>query len=149
MGFVHYYFGTGRAWLGWLAAGLRGICMIPNFFGQPALNFPEITGLHHFPFLGEIVAMPEGKTSPWLLLAYLSSVFFLTYVVDASLQLWRRGGADDRRRALFVGGGIVFFIVLAQGASVFINAPDEIKLPLLRQHPLYVLIVASMGFRHT
>ncbi len=39
LGFVHFYFGTGRLWLGVLACGLRALCLVVNFALPPNLNF--------------------------------------------------------------------------------------------------------------
>lgn len=144
VGFVHLYFGTARLWLGVVAAVLRLLCLIPNFFLQPNLAFSEITGLRQFEFLGEMVSMPMGKPSPWLVLPYLSSLLMLVFVVDASLRLWRKGTLEGRRRAVVVGGGMVFFVIMAQGASVLINA-GVINFPFFISIP-FMAIVAAMGF---
>jgi two-component system sensor kinase FixL len=148
VGFGHHYFGTGRLWLGVVAAGLRILCLIPNFLLQPNLTFAEMTGLRHYAFLGETLAVPIGRASPWLLLAYLSSLLLLIYFIEASVKLWRRSESEDaRRRAIVVGGGIVFFLVVAQTASAFVNAglaalPFPVSIA-------FMAIVIAMGFELT
>jgi signal transduction histidine kinase len=144
VGFVQLYFGTGRLWLGVTACGLRVIAVIANFAQPPNMNFREITGLRSFEFLGEMVTMPLGRPNPWLMAAYLSSLLFLAYVSEASLRLWRIGSPDQRRRAVVIGGSIVCFIVIAQGASVCINA-GKINFPYFISIP-FMAIIAAMGF---
>jgi PAS domain S-box-containing protein len=144
VGFVRLYFGTGRLWLGVAACLLRLVTLIINFAEPPNLNFREITSLRRFEFVGEIVALPEGIGSPWTRLAQLSSLLLLTFVVDASISLWRQGKPGGRRRAIVVGGSIVIFVTLAAGVSALIL---ETKLPL----PYFVsfsflAIIGAMGF---
>lgn len=143
VGFVHHYFGTGRLWLGAAAVGLRCMALVPTFLLQPNLSFTEMTELRHYGFLGETLAMPGGRPSPWLVVAYLGSLFLLAYFVDASLRLWRRGEADDRRRALVVGGSSIFFIVVAQTGSALVNA-GVLALPFLVSIA-FMAIVVAMG----
>jgi PAS domain S-box-containing protein len=143
-GFVHFYFGTGRPWLGIAACLTRLVSLVINFAAPPNLNFREITGVRLFDFLGETVATPEGVISPWTRVGELSSLLILIFVIDASLTLWRRGSAESRRRAAVVGGSITLFIVLAAGLSALIHTgvlhmPYVISLPFLG-------VVLAMGF---
>jgi PAS domain S-box-containing protein len=144
VGFVRSYFGTGRLWLGVAAVGARLLSLIINFTFPPNLNFREITGLRHFNFLGQTIAMPEGVANPWTRVGELSSLLMLVFVVDASVSLWRRGGAEARRRAVVVGGSITLFIVLAAGLSALIHT-RVVHLPYLISLPFLGVIVA-MGF---
>src|SRR5438105_3966441 len=59
-GFVHFYFRTGRVWIGIAACGARLVSLGINFAYPPNLNFREISGLQLFHFLGETVATPKG-----------------------------------------------------------------------------------------
>ncbi len=147
VGFVYLSFGTARLWLGLLAVGLRAVCLLPNFLQPPNQTFSEMTGVKPYLFFGETLTVPVGTPSSWLLLAYLSSILFLIYVIEASVKLWRQGHADARRRAGSIGGGIVFFIVVAQSASVLINA-GLMTLPFLISLP-FLAIVAAMGIELT
>jgi two-component system sensor kinase FixL len=144
VGFVYLYFGTGRLWLGISGCVVRFATLVINFAAPPNLNFREITALRHLNFLGGTVTMPEGVDSPWTHLSELSSLLILTFVVDATLALWRRGGRDNRRRAAVVGGSIMLFIVLAAGLSALVNA-RVVHLPYLVSLPFMGVIVA-MGF---
>ncbi|HYJ06485.1 MAG TPA: PAS domain-containing protein [Chthoniobacterales bacterium] len=143
-GFVYFYFGTGRLWLGIAACLARFASLAINFAAPSNLNFREITGVRLFDFLGETVAAPEGVISAWTRLGELSSLLLLIFVIDASVTLWRRGSSENRRRAAVVGGSITLFIVLAAGLSALIhlrvlNIPYLISLPFLG-------VVLAMGF---
>jgi PAS domain S-box-containing protein len=144
VGFVHFYFRTGRLWLGIAACLTRLVALVINFASPPGLNFRQINGLRLFDFLGETVAMPEGMISPWTRVGEVSSLLLLAFVVDASITLWRRGTSENRRRAVVLGGSIVLFIILAAGFSALIHArvlhaPYLISLPFLG-------VVLAMGF---
>ena len=141
VGFVHFYFGSGRLWIGIAGCIVRLVTLVINFAAPPNLNFRSITGLRHLKFLGETVAMPEGAGSPWTHLGEFSSLLILAFVVDATLALWRRGGRENRRRAAVVGGSITLFIVLAAGLSALINA-KLIQMPYLVSFPFMGLILA-------
>jgi PAS domain S-box-containing protein len=144
VGFVHSHFGTGRLWLGVSACVARLVCLVINFVCPPNLNFREITSLGQLNFLGETIVVPEGVINPWTRLGELSSLLMLTFVIDASLTLWRRGTSEDRRRALVVGGSITLFIVLAAGWASLIHA-QVIHMPYLISFP-FLGVIAAMGF---
>src|SRR6476660_5591491 len=144
VGFVRFYFGTGRLWLGIAACVARLVSLVINFAFPPILSFREITSLRQFSFLGETIAMPEGVVSPWTHLGELSSLLVLAFVVDASLTLWRRGTSEDRRRAVVVGGSITLFILVAAGLSALVHA-KVIDLPYLVSFP-FLWVIAAMGY---
>ena len=143
-GFVHFYFGTARLWLGIAACLARLVSLVINFAIPPNLNFREVTGLRHFDFLGTTIAMPEGVANPWTRVGELSSLLLLIFVVDASLRLWRRGSAESRRRAALVGGSITVFVVLAAGLSALIHA-RVLHTPYLISFP-FLGVILAMGF---
>jgi len=144
VGFVRFYFGTGRLWLGIAACVARLVSLVINFAFPPNLSFREITSLRQFSFLGETIALPEGVVSPWTHLGELSSLLVLAFVVDASLTLWRRGTSEDRRRAVVVGGSITLFILVAAGLSALVHA-KVIDLPYLVSFP-FLGVIAAMGY---
>ncbi len=143
-GFVRLYFGTGRPWLGAAACGMRLVSLVINFSVPPNLNFREITGLRHFTFLGDTIAMPQGVLNPWTRLGELSSLLLLIFVIDASITLWRRGSAEGQRRALVVGGSITLFIVLAAGLAA-LTLRNLVQLPYLISFP-FLGVIMAMGF---
>ena len=141
VGFVHFYFGTGRIWLGIAVCLVRSAALVINFIFSPALNFREITGLRAVPFLGETVSTPIGVMSPWTHLGELSSLLLLVYVVDASIALRRQGNSEKRQRAIIVGGSIALFILLATGGTALIHR-QIIAIPYLVSFPFAAILVA-------
>ncbi len=143
-GFVHFYFGTGRWWLGCCVVAMRFLGLILNFISPANLNYREVTSLRHLSFLGETVVMPEGILNPWMRVGELSSLLLLAYVIDASIKRWRRGTPENRRRAAMVGGSIAIFLLVAAGLSALIHA-RALSIPYLISFPFLGVIVA-MGF---
>ena len=144
VGFVHFYFGSGRLWLGLSACLVRFFALLLNFVLPPNLNYREITFLRQLDFLGETVAMPGGIASSWTRLGQLSSLLLLAYVIDASLILWRRGNPENQRRAALVGGSITVFILLAAGLAALLHA-RVLDIPFLVSLP-FLGVVLAMGF---
>jgi PAS domain S-box-containing protein len=139
VGFVRLYLRAGRRWLAWAVVGVRTLSLIFNFGFSPNINFREITALRHIPFLGESVSVAEGVTNPWMLVAQLSLLLLVIFVIDAAITVWRRG---DRRQALVVS--IVFFVVAATADAVLITW-GIISMPLTASL-FYQGIVAAMGY---
>jgi len=106
--FVRLYLRAGRQWLEWAVVGLRTVSLILNFVFSPNINFRQITALRHVSFLGEPVSVPAGVPNPWMLVAQLSLLLLVIFVMDATIVVWRRG---DRRQALMVGGSILLFTI--------------------------------------
>src|SRR5256886_1825079 len=104
--FVRLYLKAGRQWLAWTVVGVRTLSLILNFIFSPNINFRQMAPLRHVSFLGESVSVAAGVPNPWMLVAQLSLVLLVIFVMDATIAVWRRG---DRRQALMVGGSILFF----------------------------------------
>src|SRR5437762_2002865 len=104
--FVRLYLKAGRPWLAWTVVGVRTLSLILNFIFSPNINFRQMAPLRHVSFLGESVSVAAGVPNPWMLVAQLSLVLLVIFVMDATMAVWRRG---DRRQALMVGGSILFF----------------------------------------
>jgi PAS domain S-box-containing protein len=117
VGFTRLYMRAGRWWLVWLICGLRTLSLILDFSFSPNLNFREITGLRHVPFLGETVSIPQGIPNPWMLVGQLSLVLLLVFLVDVVITLWRRG---ERRTLLMLSLSMLFFIGMATGQFVLV-----------------------------
>src|SRR5439155_617215 len=125
----------------WTVVAVRTLSLILNFAFSPNINYREITGLRHIPFLGESVSVAEGVPNPWMLVAQLSLLLLVIFVTDATIAVWRRG---DRRQALVVGGSIVLFVVVATAQAMaitwgIVSMPMTVSL-------FYQGIVAAMAY---
>ena len=76
-----------------------------------------------------------------MLVAQLSLVLLVIFVIDAAIAVWRRG---DRREALVVGGSIVFFVVIASAQAVAITW-GIIPMPLTASL-FYQCLVGAMAY---
>jgi signal transduction histidine kinase len=101
--FVHAYLGTGRLWLLCTIIATRLFVVMANFLVEPNYTFVEISSLNHVSFLGEQVAV-IGKATlrSWHSLAAVSQLLLLAFVIDATVQEWRKRGPQARRRARIV-----------------------------------------------
>ena len=117
IGFVLLYMRAGRPWLAWTICCLRTLSLLLNFLVGQNLNYREVTGLRHIPFLGEPVSVGEGVSNPWMLLGQLSLLLFVAFVADATVTVWRRG---DRQQVLVTGGSIVFFVLAGTVQSILV-----------------------------
>jgi PAS domain S-box-containing protein len=138
--FVRLYLHAGRAWLAWSICGLRTFILILNFIFPLSINFWALTDIRHFSWAGEIVSVPVGPPNPWGLFSSFSLLLLLSFFVDATITVWRRG---DRRRALLVGGSMIFGAIVAWHVPLVIwgviNVPFFLGLT-------YTAIVAAMGY---
>lgn len=117
VGFVLFHMRAGRPWLARTTCTLRACSLLLNFLTGQNLNYREVTGLRHIPFLGESVSVGEGVSNPWMLVGQLSLLLFVVFVADATLTVWRRG---DRRHLLATGVSIVFFVLVGTVESVMV-----------------------------
>jgi two-component system sensor kinase FixL len=76
-----------------------------------------------------------------MLVAQLSLVLLVIFVIDAAIAVWRRG---DRREALVVGGSIVFFVVIATAQAVAITW-GIISMPMTTSL-FYQCLVGAMAY---
>jgi PAS domain S-box-containing protein len=145
LGFVQFYFGTGRLWLLALALGLRFCAVVANFTTGQNLHVAAIHSLQKINFLGEQVSiMGEWTGNPWVRLGQLAALFQIAYVVDASFRLWRKGSPESRRRALTVGVSLSFFMIFAAAQSALVTR-GTLRLPFLVSLPFLGMVLA-MGY---
>jgi PAS domain S-box-containing protein len=138
--FVRLYFHAGRPWLAWSVCGLRTLALILNFILVPNLSYREITSLRRVGWWGgETVPVPVGVTSPWILVAQLSSLLLIVFFIDATITVWRR---DKRKRGL----GIVLslFGLIAVGQALLV-VWGIIQVPFLACFSILGLL-AAMGY---
>ena len=140
--FTRIYLGAGRLWLAWTVCGVRTLALLINFGPAPNLNYREISGLAHLPFLGEMVSVGEGVRNPWMRVGQLNLLLLAIFVVDASLVAWRRG---DRRQALAVGGSMAFFTVGATIEGVLVLG-GIVEAPLTASL-LFLGVIGVMGYQ--
>ena len=141
VGFVRLYLRAGRLWLAWTICGVRTLSLILNFAFSTNLNYREITGLRHIPFLGESVSVADGVRNDWMLVGQASYLLLLIFIVDATLSAWRHG---DRRRALVVGGSVIFFVVTATVETTLVLW-EVVRWPIMASLPALGTI-AAMGY---
>jgi PAS domain S-box-containing protein len=145
VGFVHFYFGTGKGWLLVSALGLRLLAVVANFSTGLNLHIDTIQSLQPVNFLGEPVSMlGEWTVNPWVRLGQLAALVQVGYVVDASLRLWRTGVRESRRRALIVGGPLAFFILFSS-AQAGLVAAGVLRMPIVVSFP-FLAVLLAMGY---
>ncbi len=143
--FVHFHFGAGRLWLAWAVSGFRLLGLALNFVTGANINFQEVTSLDRLRLWGDAVVVgPVGSANPWAFVPQVGNLLLIVFVVDASVTLWRRGGADARRRAAVVGGGVVACIVAVAGFAALITL-GWVHAPTIVM-PGVFLIVLAMGY---
>ena len=139
--FVRLYLRAGRPWLAWSIYGLRTLVLIVNFILTPNINFRKLTDIHHLGLWGgEMVSLPVGVPNPWGILSFISLLLILTFSVDATITVWRRG---DRRRALIIGGSMIIGAVAASHVPLVIAG--VIHVPFFLSFA-YTGIVAAMAY---
>jgi two-component system, LuxR family, sensor kinase FixL len=145
LGFVHFYFGTGKGWLLGVALGLRLLAVVANFSTGLNLHISSIQSLRQVNFLGEQVSMLGTWTlNPWVRLGQIAALVQFVYVVDASLRLWRTGARESRRRALIVGGPLAFFILFSS-AQAGLVAAGVLRMPIIVSFP-FLAVLLAMGY---
>jgi signal transduction histidine kinase len=106
--FVRSFLGTGRNRLLGSAVAARGVLLIANFFLHPNSLFREISSVQHVEFLGEKVSLVgDAVPSGWAWFGRASLILAFWFVIDASIERWRRGDAESRRKALVVLAALV------------------------------------------
>ncbi len=143
--FVRSSLGTGRAWLLWAVISARFVVLVGNFLVSPTFNWRDIINLRRESFLGEQVSvLGDVVLRSWWWLPAASLLAAIVFLIDASVQRWRKGGFESRRKALAVGIGVTVPTTIA----VLLAEPVVLgvaHLPVLGTPPFLVsLIVASL-----
>lgn len=143
--FIRLYFGLGRTWLMGLIIGLRLAIMLVGFAVDPNFVFDRIDSIEQIVFLGETVTvLGDAVPADWQWVATFTSLLFLIFVIDASVQLWRTGTSDARRKSIVIGGAT--FISAALG-TVYTQLMiwEEIQAPVMLSPP-YLIMLGAMTF---
>jgi PAS domain S-box-containing protein len=139
--FVRLYLRAGRPWLAWSIYGLRTLVLIVNLILTPNINFRKITSIRHLGLWGgEMASLPVGVPNPWGILSFISLLLILTFFVDATITVWRRG---DQRRALIIGGSMIFGAIVGWHVPLVIWGVIHVPFFLCFA---YTGIVAAMGY---
>ncbi len=143
--FVRFHFAAGRVWLAWSATGLRLLALALNFATGVNINFTEVSALDPLMLWGGVVVTgPIGVANPLAIVPQIGNLLLLAFVIDASITLWRRGGADARRRAVVVGGGVVICIVAVAGFAALITS-GLVHAPTIVMSGVFIIVLA-MGY---
>jgi signal transduction histidine kinase len=144
VGFVRYYFDAGRTWLAVAVCAIRLLALALDFTTGVNLNFAHITSLNLAVFPGGAVfSVPSGTLNPWWAVAQVDNLLLVTFLVDASLTLWRRGTHVARRRALLVGGGLVLCVAGVM-ALALLSWFGGVRLPTMVT-PAFLAVALAMG----
>lgn len=145
LGFIHFYFGTGKGWLLGAALAARLLAVVANFTTGLNLHVRTIQSLRQVDFLGEPVSMlGEWTPNPWVRLGQLAALMQFVYVVDASCRLWRSGAGESRRRAVIVGGTLAFFTLFASVQAGLV-AGGVLRTPMIVSFP-FLAVLLAMGY---
>ena len=117
-GFVWSFFGTGRVWLALTGVGLSMIAQIANLMADVPVIRHAVAIRSVETFGGVQFTLPTIVNGPWNWADLISVLAVIVFVLDASIELWRRGGG---RRAVIVGGSIIFFFVAARGHALLVE----------------------------
>jgi len=144
VGFVRYYFAAGRAWLAAAVCTIRLLALALNFTTGVNLNFADISALSVGTLGGAGFSVPVGFLNPWWAVAEIDNLLLVTFLVDASVTLWRRGDPVSRRRALLVGGGLLLCVACVVGLALgtFFGG---LRLPTVVT-PAFLAVALAMGY---
>ena len=145
-------FKCGNCWLAGSSIALRFLSVILAFTTGGSDVYREITRLGSLEFLGQSVTVVTGALrNPWVHVNELSSLLWIAFLIEASVRLWRRGGAENRRRAGVVGGSMILFLVFAAGLASLqdnqiVEIPYFIAVSFL---PMILVIAFELGRKLT
>ncbi|MBF6023833.1 PAS domain-containing sensor histidine kinase [Lysobacter niastensis] len=143
--FVRRYLHLGNVKLAICAISLRMLALLLNFTTGENLNFDDVQAVGHVVWWGgETITYPIGTSNPWVILAQLSNVLLVVFLVDALLQARRLYDGHLRRSAYLVCGGWLLFIAIMV-ASAFLMTMNAARLPLLGS-PSFVFVIAAMSY---
>jgi signal transduction histidine kinase len=111
--FVHYYLGTGRAWLMWTVVVTRAVQVLVNFSVHPNFGFSSIDSLRSVSLFGEqvsVIGVATPSERQWFAMA--TSFLLVAYLIDAAARGWLKGSRETRRKAIAVSLGITFPMLL-------------------------------------
>ncbi len=141
-------FKCGNCWLAGSSMAFRFLSVIVAFTTGGSGIYREITQLGTLDLLGQSVTVVTGAIrNPWVRVDEFSSLLWIAFMVDASVRLWKRGGAENRRRAGVVGGSIILFLLFAAGLASLqdnqiIHLPYFVAISFL---PMILVVAFDLG----
>jgi len=143
--FVYFHFGAGRLWLAWSVCGFRLLGLGLNFATGVNINFRTVSAMDLMTLWGgAVVSGPVGAANPWAVVPQFGNLLLLAFVIDATVTLWRRGGANAHRRAAVVGGGVAVCITTVAGFAALITL-GLVHAPTIVMPGVFVIVIA-MGY---
>ena len=117
--FVYVHLSTARRTLALAISVVWTIAIVANFISPGSLVYQRVDELvRPATFWGEQYTVGVGPPNPWVILANLSLLLILAYVIDASRRAWLQG---EQRRAAIVGASVVVFLVFGGIHSMLVD----------------------------
>jgi len=117
--FAYHYFGTARRWLAVAITACWVLILLINFAAPYGTNYSDVSGLRELALPGgERYSLAAGTTSPWRLLADISILAIVVYVIDAAVRARRLGGL---RGTISVGVSVTAFFLAAGTHSALVD----------------------------
>jgi PAS domain S-box-containing protein len=138
---VRVRFQAGSLWLAWAFCAVRTLSLIPNFLTGVNLNFLEVSAMQRVDIAGgDHIYAPIGTPNPWLVLAEISNVVLILFMISATIEVWRRSDPLERMRALWFCGSVALFLLLSTGFS-FLISHGLLHLPYLTNAAFLGMVV--------
>lgn len=116
---VYVRVNNSQRWLALVITAMWSVSLIFNFTSPGSLVFEHVDEIvQHTTYWGEQYSVAIGPANPWVLLANITVVLILIYVIIASIRAWR---CDEQRQAILIGGGIVVFMLFAGIHSMLVD----------------------------
>ena len=118
--FLHLRLRTGRRWLAIAITCAWSVALTLSWFGPGNLTFSEVTELSKLDtFWGERFNVAQGEPHPLKIVADLTTLAIIGFIVDALVGLrWRKGASEG----YVIGGSALFFILFAGVHTPLVDA---------------------------
>ncbi|QJE95676.1 sensor histidine kinase [Luteolibacter luteus] len=145
VGYVQWFLGGGRTWLGHLVLALSALCLAFNLLTGLGQNPSGISALREIHFLGQDVAVAEMVSGPRAWLAGTALLLLAAFLSDAAWRLWRK---EERLHALALGGCALLFIAFSPLQAALLPA-GKTAMPYLIGFPFgaSLTVIAYEGRR--
>lgn len=118
--FLHLRLRTGRRWLAIVITGAWSVALVASWFGPGNLTFSEVTELSKLDtFWGEKFNVARGEPHPLKIVADLTTLAIIVFIIDALIGLRRREGSSE---GYVIAGSALFFMVSAGVHTPLVDA---------------------------